>query len=250
MLLPRFSRLYPGPICIKENNSLSFIDKVLQQFQFPRPAAVSTAHSLKLSVQDQIFDMEKSSERYRTASPDVIHQQELVATLSHNTTGESATRLPKTNVCSVCSQFSDRIQNPLAGIPKEKLFHDVELYAQDHQLTEILPHLRKGALVAQSPDEYESIEELDEEDLQMLRNEKEHRWKHPKALYFTILLNSISAAIQGWDQTGSNGANLSFPQEFGIADTGAACEANGTCERNSWIVGAINGTPYMAIALL
>jgi hypothetical protein len=65
-----------------------------------------------------------------------------------------------------------------------------------------------------------------------------------------ILLNSIGAAIQGWDQTGSNGANLSFPQEFNIADTGAFCEAAGTCENNSWIIGAINSAPYMAIALL
>jgi MFS family permease len=91
---------------------------------------------------------------------------------------------------------------------------------------------------------------LDEEDRQALRIEKEHKWRHPKSLYFTIAMNSISAAIQGWDQTGSNGANLSFPQAFGIADTGAACAAAGTCESNSWIIGAINGAPYMAIALL
>lgn len=54
----------------------------------------------------------------------------------------------------------------------------------------------------------------------------------------------------GWDQTGSNGANLSFPQAFGIADVGAVCEAAGTCERNSWIIGAINSVPYMTIAIL
>jgi hypothetical protein len=117
-------------------------------------------------------------------------------------------------------------------------------------LTEALPYLRKGALVAQKPDSFESLEELDEEDRQKLREEQEHRWKHPKALYYTILLNSISAAIQGWDQTGSNGANLSFPQAFGIAAEGDECTAAGTCERNSWIVGAINSAPYMAIALL
>ncbi|KAJ9642062.1 hypothetical protein H2199_005277 [Coniosporium tulheliwenetii] len=141
-----------------------------------------------------------------------------------------------------------RIKNPLVGIPKDDLLRDVELYAAEHDLADALPYLRKGALVAQNPAGFETIEELDEEDRQVLRNEKAHRWKHPKTLYFTILLNSISAAIQGWDQTGSNGANLSFPQEFGIADSGA-CESLGTCERNSWIIGAINGAPYMAIAL-
>jgi hypothetical protein len=69
-------------------------------------------------------------------------------------------------------------------------------------------------------------------------------------LYFTIILNSIAAAIQGWDQTGSNGANLSFPQEFGIPETGDLCTAQGTCEKNQWIVGFINSCPYIAIAFL
>lgn len=94
------------------------------------------------------------------------------------------------------------------------------------------------------------MEELDEEDRQTLRIEKERRWAHPKTLYLTIILNSVGAAIQGWDQTGSNGANLSFPQAFNIADSGPACTAAGTCERNSWIIGAINGAPYMAICLV
>lgn len=55
--------------------------------------------------------------------------------------------------------------------------------------------------------------------------------------------------IDSRDQTGSNGANLSFPTVFGIADTGSQCVAEGTCERNSWIIGAINSMPYMTIAL-
>lgn len=122
-------------------------------------------------------------------------------------------------------------------------------YAQKHQLTDALPHLQKGALVAQNPGGFETLEELNGEDREVLRNETLHKWRHPKQLYYTIVLNSISAAIQGWDQTGSNGANLSFPQTFGIADTGS-CESFGTCEKNSWIIGAINAAPYMAIALL
>lgn len=143
-----------------------------------------------------------------------------------------------------------RIKNPLSGVPKADLLRDVEAYAQEHALTEALPYLCKGALVAQSPGDSDSLEELNEQDRQILRDEQQHRWKHPKSLYYTILLNSISAAIQGWDQTGSNGANLSFPQAFNIEDTGDACTVAGTCERNSWIVGAINGAPYMTIALL
>jgi hypothetical protein len=137
---------------------------------------------------------------------------------------------------------NSRIQTPLTDVPKGQLLEDVKQFANDHDLGDALPYLSKGALVAQAPDNFENITELDEDDRQALRTEKQRRWKHPKALYLTILLNSISAAIQGWDQTGSNGANLSFPQAFGIADVGAECAAAGTCERNSWIIGAINST--------
>lgn len=112
--------------------------------------------------------------------------------------------------------------------------------------------LIKGALVAQSPAAIDDIQELDETERGFLRDEVTHRFKLPRALYVTIFLNSIAAAIQGWDQTGSNGANLTFAQRFGIPDGGAFCEiaANAaTCERNSWIVGFVNACPYIAIAL-
>ena len=126
----------------------------------------------------------------------------------------------------------------------------MEAYAKVNDLTYALDHLKKGALVAQDPSGYETIPELNQEDVRVLREETTHRFRHPKTLYVLIALNSIGAAIQGWDQTGSNGANLSFPQEFNIADTGSACEAAGTCATHSWIIGAINSAPYMAIALL
>lgn len=78
--------------------------------------------------------------------------------------------------------------------------------------------------------------ELSEEEKQLIEREHTHRWSHPFTLYITIALCSIGAAVQGWDQTGSNGANLSFPTEFGIAGGG----------RDTWLVGAINSAPYLA----
>jgi hypothetical protein len=98
---------------------------------------------------------------------------------------------------------------------------------------------------------YESMPELDEDEKTILRCEITHRWRQPRILYFTIFLNSVAAAIQGWDQTGSNGANLSFPNAFGI-DEGpdGPCAASGTCESNQWLVGVINSAPYFAIFLL
>jgi hypothetical protein len=106
-----------------------------------------------------------------------------------------------TSIASEADQY--RIKNPLHGIPKEQLFEDVENFANKYQLTEILPLLQKGALVAQSPTQIDSITELDDADHKALIVEKTKRWRHPWTLYFTIILNSISAAIQGWDQTGN-----------------------------------------------
>jgi MFS family permease len=53
--------------------------------------------------------------------------------------------------------------------------------------------------------------------------------------------------IRGWDQTGSNGANLSFPQVFGIAPVPGDAVAS---QRNEWIVGIINAGPYLASSLI
>lgn len=117
-------------------------------------------------------------------------------------------------------------------------------------MEEFVEELKKGALVAQRPDSLETIEELSPEEVQTLQAEVTNRWRQPKMLYIIIALNSVGAAIQGWDQTGSNGANLSFPNEFGIADTGELCEAQGSCETNSWIVGVINAAPYISLFLL
>jgi MFS family permease len=63
----------------------------------------------------------------------------------------------------------------------------------------------------------------------------------------TVILCSVGAAVQGWDQTGSNGANLSFPVAFGIDDSDPT---NPRYEHNLWLVGLINAGPYIASAFL
>jgi len=153
------------------------------------------------------------------------------------------------SVATLTANETGEIRNPLVGIPKEQLFSDVDNFAQEHGLTDIQPLLRKGALVAQNPAGLDEIEELEESERVTLREEVTHRWRQPKSLYFTIILNSIAAAIQGWDQTGSNGANLTFINEFGIPEDGDICKAQGTCDKNQWIVGFVNSSPYIAIAL-
>lgn len=73
---------------------------------------------------------------------------------------------------------------------------DVEEFAADKDLADIIGYLKKGALVAQDPSRVEEIEMLEEEEKEHLRLEKAHKWKHPLQLYITIIVCSIGAAVQ------------------------------------------------------
>lgn len=98
----------------------------------------------------------------------------------------------------------------------------------------------RAALVARDPDTIDSLPELDEEERHALVYERDHKWHGPVMLWYSIGLCAIGAATQGWDQTGSNGANLSFPQAFGINDKG----------RDEWIVGIINAIIFLTAGLM
>jgi hypothetical protein len=89
-----------------------------------------------------------------------------------------------------------RIKNPLAGVPRETLLRDVDKFAHENELSDIVDVLRRGALVAQDPPNFESVEGITEEEKDAIRNEVLHKWRQPRALYFTVILCSIGAAVQ------------------------------------------------------
>lgn len=119
-------------------------------------------------------------------------------------------------------------------------------FCQEHGLESERDLFYKGALVARSPDQWLNLTELTEEEKQVFTHEKEHKWSGTFTLYFSMFICALGAATQGWDQTGSNGANLSFPQEFGIAST--VGQPNGA--KDEWIVGFINSAPYLSAAVV
>jgi hypothetical protein len=88
-----------------------------------------------------------------------------------------------------------RIANPLAAIPRDTLLRDVEQFAQENNLNDVLPLLRKGALIAQDAGVYEEVG-LDNNERLAIRNEVLHKWNQPMALYMTIFICSIGAAVQ------------------------------------------------------
>lgn len=136
-----------------------------------------------------------------------------------------------------------RIRNPLEGIPREQLMRDVEAFAEYRGLQEHVGLLKKGALVAQNPTEVAAIdgpEKLTQAECDAIEMERTHRWRMPMRLFLTIATCSIGAAVQGWDQTGSNGANIFLPEAYGL-DTKNS-------DRDSLIIGLLNAGPYIGSA--
>jgi hypothetical protein len=98
----------------------------------------------------------------------------------------------------------------------------------------------RAALVARDLERFEMVRELGEEERKALDYERKHKWHGPWMLWYSIGLCAIGAATQGWDQTGSNGANLSFHEEFGLVGSARA----------EWIVGLINAIIFLTAGLM
>ena len=93
-----------------------------------------------------------------------------------------AAALRKASVVAMTQNVTGEIKNPLVGISRHDLMTDVEKFATRNDMEEQIELLKKGALIAQNPADFENMEELTGEDKQGLREEITRRWKHPKAL--------------------------------------------------------------------
>jgi nitrogen-specific signal transduction histidine kinase len=59
---------------------------------------------------------------------------------------ESLEHVETASELNLNSNVEARIKNPLAGIPRAQLLRNVEIFAEEKQLTEELPILSKGAI--------------------------------------------------------------------------------------------------------
>jgi hypothetical protein len=69
-----------------------------------------------------------------------------------------------------------KIQNPLHGISKPNLMRQVEEFVRERGFEEHAEVFKKGALVAQNPATFESLQELTDEDREVLRREKTRKF--------------------------------------------------------------------------
>lgn len=131
------------------------------------------------------------------------------------------------------------LQNPLSGMSESEIIRDVDAFVDEKGLQDHRDAFQKGALIArvqQRESGFEHVSQLTEEELGILRHEKDHRWSQPWKLYFLVILCAGSAIVQGMDQTAVNGAQVFYFEEFGIT--------------NEWQQGLLNGAPYLCSLLI
>ncbi|KAJ7078680.1 proton myo-inositol cotransporter [Mycena epipterygia] len=142
-----------------------------------------------------------------------------------------------------------KLQNPLTGFSRDRLQQMGEDFAKHHGLEDHVELFGKAAQIAQDPTNFENIQDLSMDDRDVLRREYTHRWDQPKTLYYTICLCSVAAAVQGMDESVISGSVLFYPTYFGIS-TDAAVVGASAAARNEWLVGLVNGAPYLCCGIL
>ncbi|GAA6038856.1 hypothetical protein JCM8097_002930 [Rhodosporidiobolus ruineniae] len=138
------------------------------------------------------------------------------------------------------------LENPLLGISPERLAEMGRLFAREKGLNEYETEFAKGAQIAQNPLGFEALTLLTEEDREILRFEVAKKWNQPWQMYSLVICCSMAAAVQGMDESVTNGANLFWAPQFGL-HTG---ENDPGHEKNEWILGLVNGAPYLCCAVL
>ncbi|KKK24991.1 hypothetical protein P175DRAFT_0526394 [Aspergillus ochraceoroseus IBT 24754] len=137
-----------------------------------------------------------------------------------------------------------KLANPLAGYTHAELRKQGINFAITHTIggEEDIRAFAIGAVLAQAPEKFETVAGLTAHELEVLRNEFAHRWSQPWTMYLVIILCSLSAAVQGMDETVVNGAQIFYKHQFGIADE--------TVSRSNWISGLVNSAPYLCCAVV
>lgn len=82
------------------------------------------------------------------------------------------------------SHLNAVFENPLAGIPRDRLMQDVQEFCLRFNLMDDLETFQKGALISQNPEAATTMPELNEFEKESLIREHTHKWSQPWQLYF------------------------------------------------------------------
>lgn len=139
------------------------------------------------------------------------------------------------------------MENPLKRRSKEELIADVDEFCRRFNLTDFTDDFRKGALVAQNPEQFASIPELSPDDRNIIEREHTHRWSQPFMLYWLCVMCSLAAAVQGMDETVNNGAQALYLVDLDIAGPNVTRFSKSMQDS---ITGLVVGAPYLCCAII
>ncbi|KAA8895488.1 H(+)-myo-inositol cotransporter [Sphaerosporella brunnea] len=112
------------------------------------------------------------------------------------------------------------LSNPLLNLDRPKLRELGRAFAERYGLPEDeFVRFEDAAVLAQNNEAWQHPDEnlqLTEKDNDILRLETTNRWKQPRKLYSLIAVCAAAAAVQGWDQSATNGANIMYRSAFGL----------------------------------
>ncbi|KAJ5137115.1 hypothetical protein N7448_005669 [Penicillium atrosanguineum] len=122
-----------------------------------------------------------------------------------------------------------KLSNPLAGYSHAELRKQGHKFAIAHEIGDEsdIRAFELGAVLAQSPEQYDRVPGLTSQEKEILHREFEHRWSQPWKITE--------------DETVVNGAQIWYKHQFGIA---------GEDSRSTWLVGLVNAAPYLCCALV
>ncbi|KAI9694375.1 MAG: hypothetical protein M1820_008975 [Bogoriella megaspora] len=147
------------------------------------------------------------------------------------------------------------IDNPLIHRSVRQVKEDAVTFHEYHRLDEVIDvetFVRGAQLARESdPESYTQIVGLTKIERRALEKEDTSGfWHHirrlPKEFRIILATCCLAAITQGWDQQSINGANLSWPTEFGL-------DVNLDFHKNArpgdvWIFGIVNAATYLSAA--
>ncbi|KAI4282916.1 MAG: hypothetical protein L6R38_002581 [Xanthoria sp. 2 TBL-2021] len=150
--------------------------------------------------------------------------------------------------------INSKLVNPFVGKTHEEMDDLITRFMEKTRIDGIYDeHIRKGAYLAQDQSAFDDLREdaltLKPEERSALRMEDPktgNKWNQPWILYALVGCCSLGAAVQGWDETAVNGAQLYYVYAFGIGeDSGDAPD-----DRDAGLRGLVNSAPYLCCAVL
>lgn len=125
--------------------------------------------------------------------------------------------------------------------PDHNASEEIVKFARTHNLLRELHVLQKAYFLIQGDVLLQDIPSITDQEIAAIEAETRTKWRQPLLMYLVIAATALGAMGQGWAQTSMNGANLYFPQAFGI---------DAKTPRNNLILGLINSGIYLSNGLL